>query len=511
MAGANLCRRNGVWRGRFAIIPNRRFARLAAAWAARVRRDIRMKKRPMTSSLSIAHHASKSSRAETHADGQFPVSTATLDRVAQMILDTAKAGGATAAEADVSQAIGLSVTVRKGEVETVSYNRDKGIAVTTFIGQRRGHASTADFADESIRATVDKALAIARFTAEDPYAGLADPARLAHDPPDLDLYHPWPLSVERAIELGCAAEAAAFAVDPRLTNSEGATVARGEAEFVYANSNGFRGGYKSSRHHIDCAIVGEENGAMQRDYWYTAARAPDEMLSAEDVGREAGRRAARRLNARQLATVECPVIFEAPEAADLIGFFVNAVSGGSLYRKSSFLVDSLGQQIFAPLVNIREEPHLPRARGSAPFDNEGVATRARNLVVDGVVNGYFLGSYSARKLGLSTTGNAGGAHNLVITPGSLDLEGLCKQMNRGLLITEQLGQGVNMVTGDYSRGAAGFWIEDGAIAYPVEEITIAGNLKQMFRDIVAVGRDVDRRGSRHTGSILIAKMTVAGQ
>ena len=465
----------------------------------------------MTSSLSITRRAPKSSGAETPADGQFPVSTATLDRVAQMILDTARAGGATAAEADVSQAIGLSVTVRKGEVETVAYNRDKGIAVTVFIGQRRGHASSADFADESIRATVEKAIAIARFTADDPFAGLADPARLARDPPDLDLYHPWLVTVEEAIELGRAAEAAAFAVDPRLTNSEGATVARGEAEFVYANSNGFRGGYKSSRHHIDCAIVGEENDAMQRDYWYTAARAPEEMMSAEEVGREAGRRTARRLNARQLTTLECPVIFEAPEAADLLGFLVNAVSGGSLYRKSSFLVDSLGEQVFAPLVHIREEPHLPRARGSAPFDNEGVATKPRDVVTAGVLQGYFLGSYSARKLGLATTGNAGGAHNLVITPGTQDLDGLCRQMNRGLLITEQLGQGVNMVTGDYSRGAAGFWIEEGAIAYPVEEITIAGNLKDMFRDIVAVGRDVDRRGSRHTGSILIAKMTVAGQ
>jgi len=465
----------------------------------------------MTSSLSITRRAPKSSGAETPGDGQFPVSTATLDRVAQMILDSAKAGGATAAEADVSQAIGLSVTVRKGEVETVAYNRDKGIAVTVFIGQRRGHASTADFADDSIRATVDKAIAIARFTADDPFAGLADPARLASDPPDLDLYHRWPLSVERAIELGRAAEAAAFAVDPRLTKSEGATVSRGEAEFVYANSNDFRGGYKSSRHHIDCAVVGEENGAMQRDYWYTAARDPAEMMAAEDVGREAGRRTARRLNGRQLATLECPVIFEAPEAADLLGAFVSAVSGGSLYRKASFLLDSLGEQVFAPLVHIREEPHLPRARGSAPFDNEGVATEARDLVTAGVLQGYFLGSYSARKLGLATTANAGGAHNLVIAPGTLDLDGLCRRMNRGLLITEQLGQGVNMVTGDYSRGAAGFWIEEGAIAYPVEEITIAGNLKQMFRDIVAVGRDVDHRGSRRTGSILIANMTVAGQ
>ena len=465
----------------------------------------------MTTSLSIARSGGSSKRAaEAPVNAHFPVSTATLERVAAAILDAAKSAGATAAETDVSQAVGQSVTVRKDEVETIAYNRDKGIAVTVYIGARRGHASTADFADDSIRATVDKAIAIAKFTAEDPYAGLADPARLAHDPPDLDLYFPWDLSVDQAIELGRAAEAAALAIDPRINNSEGSTVARGESEFVYVNSLGFRGGYRTSRHHIDCAVVGEHDGAMQRDYWYTAARAPDDLLPAEEVGRIAGTRTARRLNARKLATLECPVIFEAPEAGDLIGSFVHAVSGGSLYRKSSFLLDSLGQQIFAPHVQIREEPHLRRGRGSAPFDNEGVATAPRDVVANGVLQGYFLGSYSARKLGLSTTGNAGGAHNLVLAPGGDDLNTLLARMGRGLLITEQLGQGVNPVTGDFSRGAAGFWIEDGAIAYPVEEITIAGNLKQMFADLVAIGRDVDTRGSRHTGSILISRMTVAG-
>jgi PmbA protein len=445
------------------------------------------------------------------AETAFPVSTATLQRLAGAILTEAAKAGATAAEAEVSQAVGQSVTVRKGEVETVTYNRDKAITVTVFIGSRRGHASTADFADDSIRATVQKAAAIARYTADDPFAGLADPDRLAHEFPDLDLYHPWTLSVEDAIELGRAAEAAALAVDKRIVNSEGATVSRGESEFVYANTNGFAGGYRTSRHHIDCAVVGEDGGAMQRDYWYTAARSPAELLPAEEVGRIAGQRTTRRLNARRLATLECPVIFEASEAGDLVGSFVSAVSGGSLYRRSSFLVDSLGRQVFAPIVHIREEPHIERARGSAPFDNEGVATVARDVVSGGVVNGYFLGSYSARKLGMTTTGNAGGAHNLIVTPGADDLPALLARMGRGLLITEQLGQGVNAVTGDYSRGAAGFWIEDGAIAYPVEEITIAGNLKNMFRDIVAIGRDVDTRGSRHVGSILISGMTIAGQ
>ena len=443
--------------------------------------------------------------------GHFPVATAELERVSAAILAAAKVGGASAAETEVSQAVGQSVTVRKGEVETIAYNRDKGIGVTVFVGKRRGNASTADFSDASIRATVDKALAIARYTAEDDAAGLADPARLATVWPDLDLYHPWDLAVDRAIELGRETEAAALRVDRRITNSEGATVARGESEFVYANSLGFSGGYRSSRHHIDCSVIGDDHGAMQRDYWYTAARAPDELLSADTVGRIAGERTARRLNARQLGTLECPVLFEAPEAADLIGCFVQAVSGGSLYRKSSFLPDSLGMEIFSKHINLREEPHLLRGRGSAPFDSEGVATLPRDVVKGGVVQGYFLGSYSARKLGMASTGNAGGSHNLVLSHGSDDLAALMKRMGRGLFVTEQLGQGINPVTGDFSRGAAGYWIEDGAIAYPVEEITIAGNLRDMFRDIVVVGNDVDRRGSRHTGSILLGRMTVAGR
>ena len=466
----------------------------------------------MTPSLSVARTPQIAPVAgRSVAQGPFPVTTEVLEQLAATVLREAATAGATAAETEVSQAIGHSVTVRKGEVETIAYNRDKGVSVTVYIGQRRGHASTADFADASIRDTVAKAVAIARFTAEDPFSGLADPRRLAHDIPDLDLFHPWELPVEGAIELGREAEAAALAADKRIANSDGATVSRGESEFVYANSNGFAGGYRTSRHHIDCAVVGEDNGAMQRDFWYTAARASEDLLPAADVGRIAGQRTARRLNARRLPTTECPVIFEAPEAADLLGAFVGAVSGGSLYRKSSFLLDSLGQQVFAPHVQIREEPHLPRGRGSAPFDNEGVATVPRDVVRDGVLQGYFLGSYSSRKLGMATTGNAGGAHNLVVTPGADDFDALLRRMGRGLLITEQLGQGVNPVTGDYSRGAAGFWIEDGVIAYPVEEITIAGNLKQMFRDIVAIGRDVDRRGSRHVGSVLIARMTIAGE
>ena len=444
-------------------------------------------------------------------DSHFPVSTAALERIALSIVDVARDVGATSAETEVSQAVGQSVTVRKGDVETISYHRDKSVSITVYVGQRRGHASTADFSDASVRAAVEKAVAIARYTAEDRSAGLADPKYLAHDWRDLDLYHPWPLSAEAAIEVGRETEAAALAVDRRLTNSEGATVSRGESEFVYANSHAFCGGYRTSRHHIDCSVIGDDGESMQRDYWYTTARRPQDLMPAAEVGRIAGERTARRLGARQLGTLECPVIFEAPEAADLLGTFVHAVSGGSLYRRTSFLLDSLETEVFAPHVHIREEPHLPLERGSAPFDAEGVATHPRDVVANGVLKGYFLGSYSARKLGMITTGNAGGSHNLVIAPGGDDLPALLRRMGRGLLVTEQLGQGVNMVTGDYSRGAAGFWIEGGEIAYPVEEITIAGNLKQMFRDIVAVGRDVDRRSSRHTGSILVANMTIAGQ
>ena len=464
----------------------------------------------MNVSANVLNVSATASRPEL-GDGtsHFPVSTATLERVAAAVLDAAGAGGATAAETEVSQAVGQSVTVRKGDVETIAYNRDKGVGVTVYVGARRGHASSADFSDDAIRATVAKALAIARYTAEDPCAGLADPDRLAHTWPDLDLYHPWELSVDDAIALGRETEAAALAVDPRISNSEGASASRGESEFVYANTLGFSGGYRSSRHHIDCAVIGEADGAMQRDYWYTAARAPSDLQNATEVGRIAGERTVRRLGARQLGTLECPVLFEAVEAGDLLGAFVHAVSGGSLYRKSSFLLDSLGRQVFAPHVNIREEPHLLRARGSAPFDNEGVATERRDVVSNGVLQGYFLGSYSARKLGLRSTGNAGGAHNLVV-PGSEDLAALMRRMGEGLFVTEQLGQGVNPVTGDYSRGAAGFWVEDGQIAYPVEEITIAGNLKQMFRDIVALGNDIERRGSRHIGSMLISRMTIAG-
>ncbi len=445
------------------------------------------------------------------SDIPFSYTPENLRALANRVLELAQAGGASAAETEVSEGSGQTVSVRKGEVETLEYNKDKGVSVTVYIGERRGHAATSDFSDDALKRTVEKALVIARYTAEDDCAGLADADLLAREVPDLDLYHPWDLPVEQAIELARACEAAALAVDARIRNSEGATVSTQVSQFVYANTLGFMGGYPSSRHSVSCAVIAEEGGSMQRDYWYDTARAAEDMAAVEVIGRRAGERALRRLNARKLSTRQCPVLFEAPVASGLIASFVSAVSGGHLYRKSSFLLDSLGKQVFPTFVQIHERPFLPRGLASAPFDHEGVATHDRDVVRDGVVQGYFLGSYSARKLGMKSTGNAGGNHNLIIPSTGEDFEGLLKRMGTGLLVTELLGHGLNMVTGDYSRGAAGFWVEDGAIAYPVEEITVAGNLKEMFLGIQAIGSDVEVRGSRRVGSILIDRMTVAGE
>jgi PmbA protein len=444
------------------------------------------------------------------SQSRFSYTRAQLEALARLVIDHATASGATAADTEISESTGLSVTVRKNEIETIEYTKDKGVGVTVYIGRRRGHASTSDLGEVALRNTVEKALTIARYTAEDACARLPDADRLAKSAPDLDLFHPWPISVEEAAGIARATEAAALAVDRRLTNSEGATVNAHQAHFIYANSLGFCDGYASSRHGLSVAVIGEDAGAMQRDYWYTTARLAAELESPEDVGRRAGERTVRRLNGRKLDTRTCPVVFEAPVATSLIGHYVAAVSGGSLYRKSSFLLDSLGREVFAPLVNIREMPHIRRALGSAPFDAEGVATRERDVVRNGVVEGYFLSTYSACKLGMTTTGNAGGNHNLIVAPTGGDLSALLQTMGTGLLVTELLGHGANMVTGDYSRGAAGFWVENGQIQYPVEEITIAGNLGEMFKGIVAIGSDVDRRGSKQVGSILIDRMTVAG-
>ena len=444
-------------------------------------------------------------------DHNFSHSAEMLRQLARDMLQYAKQQGATSSAAEVSDGYGQAVTVRQGEVETIEYNRDKGIAVSVFLGQRRGNASTSDFSKQAVRDTVDAALSIARYTASDDCAGLPEQDMLATEFPDLDLYHPWTLNVEQAIELARECEQAAFARDKRINNSEGATVNVHEAQFVYANSLGFIGGFPTSRHSISCAVIAGKNETMQRDYWYSEARNAREMLKVEEIGRIAAERALRRLNARKLGTMQVPVLYEAPVAASLIGHFVGAVSGGSLYRKSSFLLDRLGKQIFSKNIHIDDVPDIPRGLASGAFDDEGVKTQRRAIVEKGMLQGYFLGSYSARKLGMKTTGNAGGNHNLIVRPGKLNFDGLLKKMGRGLVVTELLGQGVNHVTGDYSRGAAGFWVENGEIQYPVEEITIAGNLKDMFRHIAAVGNDVLVQGSRQCGSILVENMMVAGQ
>lgn len=444
------------------------------------------------------------------ADHRFSFSQDTLKTIAEDILKFARKRGATACEVDISEGFGQSVSVRRDEVDTIEYNRDKGVGVTIYDGQKRGYASTSDFSKDALKATVDAAVSIARFTAPDPAAGLPEEALLAKHFPDFDLHHPWKLSTEEAIELARRSERAAFAVSPEIRNSDGASVSMQEAHFISANSLGFMGGYASSRHALSCSVIAGEGDDMQRDDWYSSKRDPAELADAEEIGTFAARRALARLGARQIPTCEVPVLFEAPLAAGLIGAFVHAVSGGALYRKSSFLLDSLGKAVFRPHIQISERPHLPKAFASSPFDDDGVATHDREVIIDGVLQGYFLSTYSARKLGMQTTGNAGGSHNLLVKPGQYDLDGLIKQMDRGLLVTELLGHGVNYVTGDYSRGAAGFWVENGKIQFPVHEITIAGNLKDMLMGIQEIGSDVLVRGSKHCGSILVDRMTVAG-
>jgi PmbA protein len=438
-------------------------------------------------------------------------SSADLDRlreIAEDVIRRCRAKGAS--EADVAASIdeGLSVNVRLGEVETVERTRDRGVSLTVYFGKRKGSANTADLDPKSIEQTIDHAVAIARYTEEDPANGLADPALLAKEIPDLDLWHPWHVGAEDAIRLGIEIEDAGRAFDPRIDNSEGATVQAGASMTAYANSLGFSGTERGTRHALSCALIAEDEAGMQRDYWYDTVRDASDFASAASIGRKAAERTVARLGARRLSTRECPVLFVPETARGVIGHFLSAVSGGALYRRASFLVDHAGKRIFPTWMQIAERPHIARGHGSTAFDSEGVATR--DLVRDGVLQRYILGSYSARKLGLKSTGNAGGVHNIVVEPGSDDFNALLKRMGRGLVVTELMGQGVSLITGDYSRGASGFWVENGEIAYPVEEITIASNLRDMFERIEAVGSDVDRRSHILTGSILIGRMTVAG-
>ena len=440
-----------------------------------------------------------------------------FQQIVEDVLAMAQALGTSDAGVEVSEGSGLSVSVRKGEVENVERNRDKSVGVSVYLGQRRGNASTSDFSRVALEQTVKAAYDIARFTAEDPAAGLPDaedlatPAEVAMP---LDLFYPWDLDAETAAKLARRAEAAALAVDRRITNSEGGSVSAQQSHFWAGNSRGFRGGYASSRHSLSVSPIAGTGRDMQRDYWYTSMRDAMEMASPEAVGRYAAERALSRLKPRKLSTREVPVLFESTVAAGLLGAYVQATSGGALYRKATFLHDSLGQQVWPEHVDVFEDPHIRRAKGSAPFDDEGVRTRARQVVAAGVVQNYFLSSYSARKLGLKTTGHAGGSQNLRLVsrltqPGD-HLEEMLRKLHRGLFVTELMGQGVNYVTGDYSRGAAGFWVENGRIAYPVQEVTIAGHLRDMLRGVVAVGADVFNMGAKTMGSVLVDRMKVAG-
>lgn len=436
-----------------------------------------------------------------------------LDRLASITEDVIRRCRARgASEADVAASIdtGLSVGVRLGEVETVERTRDRGVSLTVYFGGRKGSASTADLDPASIEQTVEHACAIARYTEEDSANGLADPALLARDMPDLDLWHPWDITPEQAIALGIEIEDAGRGFDPRIDNSDGASVQASASLTAYANSLGFIGTERGTHHSLSVALIAEDANGMQRDYWYDSARSAGDFMDAAQLGRKAGERTVARLGARRLSTRDCPVLFVPDVARGLIGSFLSAVSGGALYRRTSFLVDHVGKSVFPNWMQIVERPRIPRGHGSTAFDSEGVATRDSDLITDGVLARYILGSYSARKLGLQSTGNAGGVHNVVVKPGSDDLAGLLKRMHTGLLVTELMGQGVSLLTGDYSRGASGFWVENGEIAYAVEEITIAANLRDMFANIAAVGSDVDPRSHILCGSILLDRMTVAG-
>ncbi len=434
-----------------------------------------------------------------------------LHDAVDIALSHAAAQGASGAECAASLGEGLSVSVRLGEVETIEHNRDRGLVVTVYHGQRSGSASTSDYRREAVLQAVEAALSIARLTEEDPASGLPDADHLATEFPDLDLYHDVSPGVDDLTDMARRCEDAARAVDARITNSEGASAAADRGIEVLANSLGFRGVTRKTRFSTSCAVIGSDESGMQRDYWYHAARSPDDLLGPEEIGAMAGRRTVRRLGGRRLTTRQAPVLFEAPVASSLLGHLVSAISGGALYKKASFLLDHAGKRIFPEFVRIREQPLLPRGMGSTCFDSEGVATGPRDIVCDGVLQGYVLSSYSARRLGLATTGNAGGVHNLSIDPGADDFAALLQRMGSGLLVTELVGFGVNNVTGDYSRGAAGFWVENGEIQYPVEEITIAGNLRSMYENLLAVGNDVDTRGNVRTGSLLLGAMTIAGE
>ena len=457
------------------------------------------------------------SPAQHRADQGFSYSRPFFEELVDRALAHAKKLGASDAGAEASEGCGLSVSVRNGELENVERNRDKSLGVTVYIGQRRGNASTSDFSNAAIEQTVQAAFDIARFTAADPFAALPDlqdVAQPSEQRTDLDLFYPWGINSEQAAQIAMRCEVAALQTDKRISNSEGAAVSAQQSHFFSAHTHGFRGGYASSRHSLSVSPIAGTGSGMQRDAWYSSERNAEELAAPEAVGRYAAERALSRLNARKIATTECPVLFESPLAAGLLGSLVQAISGGALYRKSSFLLDSLGKQVLPKHIDILEDPFVKRGKGSSPFDDEGVRVKARQVVEAGRIRGYFLSSYSARKLGLKTTGNAGGSHNLTLTSrltrAGDDLDAMLEKLGTGLFVTELMGSGVNFVTGDYSRGASGFWVQHGRIAYPVQEITIAGNMKAMLNGITAVGADSYNYGAKTIGSILVNRMKVAG-
>ena len=433
-----------------------------------------------------------------------------LKDVAAQAVALARRHGADEAEVGVSYEEGLSVTVRMGELESVERQRDRGLAITVYRDKRKGSASTTDFSATSVEDTVRKALSIGSFTAADEYAGLADAELMAKNPQDLDLYSPWDVDVDKATELALRSENAARSLDARIANSEGASVSSGAGQRVYANSHGFIGSYPTSTHSMSCSVLAKAEDSLERDYWYTVSRHPDDLETAESVGEEAARRALQRLDARTLSTRKVPVLYPAELAKGLFGHLVAAIRGTAQYRRASFLLDAVGKQVLPPFIDIEEDPWIPRALASAPFDAEGVATRQRALVERGVLQGYVLSSYSARRMGLATTGNAGGVHNLLVKPTAGTLADLIKDCEEAFVVGELLGQGVNTVTGDYSRGAAGFLVERGEIVHPVHEVTIAGNLKDLFREIQAVGSDIDERGTVRCGAVRVDGLTLAG-
>lgn len=442
--------------------------------------------------------------------GRNPLDQGELEGIVSLVIDEAKQQGVDQAEVAASHDIGLSATARLGSVESLEYTNDRGLGVTVYKKQKKGSASTSDFSAASLREAVVKACSFANYTAADEHAGLADKELLADEIPGLDLMHEWDLQSADAIDIAIECEDSARAFDKRVTNSEGATVSTSSGVRAYGNTHGFLAGYPKSSHSISCVVVGESNGDMERDYWYSSTRDAADLEAADEIGRTAARRTVQRLGSQKIKTDRAPVLFAPEVARGFVGHAIGAIAGGAQYRRSSFLLNAAGEKIFPDFVQIQERPHIPKAMGSAPFDAEGVATHDRDLVIDGVLQGYILSSYSARRLGLETTANAGGPHNLLVQGGPDDLQSLIKSMDRGLLVQELIGQGVNGVTGDYSRGAVGYWIENGEIAHPVHEITIAGNLKDLYQRIAAIGNDQDLRSGIRCGSLLVDSMTIAG-